>query len=59
MTGRISWIRLVGAVACALVSLTGTVVTALGLCLLLVGVLVTVIAAETVTSGGVPRSQRA
>jgi low temperature requirement protein LtrA len=59
MTGRISWIRLVGAVACALVSLTGTVVTALGLCLLLVGVLVTVIAAETVTGGGAPRSQPA
>jgi low temperature requirement protein LtrA len=47
MSGAISWVRLAGAVACILFGLVGTVVTALGLSLLLVGVLITVIAVET------------
>ena len=59
MTGAISWGRLVGAVACVLVGLTGTVVTALGLSLLLAATLVTVIAAETLSGAGAPRSQPA
>ena len=54
MTGAISWLRLAGAVACVLVGLAGTVVTALGLSSLLVGVLVAVIAIETSTGWWAP-----
>jgi len=47
MSGAITWVRLAGAVACVLVGFAGSIVTALGLSLLLVGVLVAVIAVET------------
>jgi hypothetical protein len=48
MTGRISWERLGGAVACVLVGLIGTAVPGLALATLLVAVLVVVIAIEQV-----------
>ena len=50
MAGSLSWKRLLGAVACLVVGLAGTVASALVVASLLVAVLATVIGAETVAS---------
>jgi low temperature requirement protein LtrA len=54
VAGSVSWERVGGAAACILVGLVGTVVPALALSAVLVGVLIIVIATETATGGGLP-----
>jgi low temperature requirement protein LtrA len=51
MAGSLSWKRTLGAAGCVVVGFVGTVVPALVVAALLVGVLVTVIAAERVAAG--------
>ena len=59
IAGSVSWERLGGAVACVLVGLVGTVVPALVLSALLVGVLFVVIASEMITGARAPRRRPA
>jgi len=55
MSGSVSWMRLGGAVACVVVAFAGIALTAIVLSGLLVGILVLVIAGETLTRSGAPR----
>ncbi len=59
IAGSISWERLGGAVACVLVGVIGTLVPALVLSALLVGVLLVVIASEMVTGARAPQQRPA
>jgi len=52
VTGSVSWVRLAAAVACVAVGLAASVLPVLALSALLVGVLVLVIAVETVGGMG-------